>query len=229
MWRLLSTCVGSSHSICALSKGWYEALQKKEPKKVSGWWTPREGICVWLSLRGQSGIQNSSYLLWEWEEEKSKPGTLPPSAKGRTSSCWNCERGRVRGGCMGILLQNQNFNLSLSLDPFLMTGSITESRFSPAFVNFVPVLSASDSETTQDAAPFSKVPIKSTGEMQSCECNRVNQDFQPKHVLEKVWWLLSCADPCNLIVQVKQILETCRLFPGMYFYEGHSSQTAGNL
>ncbi|KAL2306579.1 hypothetical protein Nmel_004508 [Mimus melanotis] len=36
-------------------------------------------------------------------------------------------------------------------------------------------------------------------------------------------------EPCSLTVQVKQILQTCRLFSGMYFYERRSSQAAGNL
>lgn len=98
-----------------------QALQKQN--KHPWWWTLRIGMSVWLSLRGQSCIQNSSCLQWEWEEEEeSKPGTLPLSAKARTSSCWNCELGRTRQDWVGILPQNQNFNLRFSLSPFLMIG-----------------------------------------------------------------------------------------------------------
>lgn len=95
-------------------------------------------------------------------------------------------------------------------------------------MKFVPALSASDSETTEDAVSFSKAPIKSSGEMQPCECNRVNKDFQACARKSVIVVFCIYADPCSLTVQVKQILQICRLFSGTYCYERHSL-AAGNL
>lgn len=145
MWRLLSTCVDSSHRISALSEWWYESSSTKKSNKHH--WvvnTQKRHLCLTKLKKSKLHPKLILSAVGVVGEEGSKPGNL--SAKGRTSNCWNCEWSRARGGWMGILPQSQNFSLRFSLNPFLMTGICytIESRFSRAHVKFVPVLSASE-------------------------------------------------------------------------------------
>lgn len=164
-------------------------LSKQLLKNKHLWVVNIQKRCLCLSLRGQTCIQNSSCLQWEWEEEEeSEPGILSLSAKGRTSSCWNCEWGRGRGGWVGILPQKKIstsgsawihswwlvFLILLKADFYLLMWSL--SLYFRLVIQRPPKMQYN-----------SKAPIKSIGQMQPSKCNRVNQDFQPKHVLEKMW------------------------------------------